>query len=486
MIVISALEGVTDNLLQAAHLAKINNPRGYRRIAATLRTRHIALVDQLPLDSTEQNTLHADINQLLFEMLDNCQQLAGHASSESLSLKYRDRIASIGERLSARILAALLRQNNLRGVAIDATDLIITDDVFGYAKPDLIQTKRKIEEYLLPLLRSDMVPVVTGYIGATSAGDVTTMGRGGSDYSASILSQGIHADEIWMWSDVDGMMSADPIDIPDAKVINQLSYGEVEELAYFGARILHPRMIKPLRNASIPLRVKNIYKPDKPGTLITDADDAHADIKAITMIRGIRMMGQRNGSLERISRIVDEVFAKQTGSPVEVMISSQSSSQSALYFVIPTTTSASRRVLIEEIEEKLQQQPDSVAWELDTTRVVTVIGENLNQKAALVGSILQAIDDCPLMGYAPGPNGNSLSLVFSNSDYAGRALNNIHALIHLWQARFERQMAPFLRRIIFYLDQSVIHLLVCIIDSIRNHAILVNQFWVAVQIHLIV
>jgi aspartate kinase len=259
IVVVSALDGVTDMLLEAAHLAQLSNQRGYRRIAATLRTRHLALIDQLPLGQNERHALSADIDHLLFEMLDVCQSVA-NTPTEHLSAQISDRIIQVGERLSARIVAALLRQNHLRGVAMDGTDIIVTDDIFGNATPQLEPTQQRIETHLTPLLERQIIPVVTGFIGGTADGQVTTMGRGGSDYTASVLSICTQAKEVWLWSDVDGMMSTDPREVDNARVIETLTYQEVAEMAHFGARILHPRMIQPLAKAQIPLRIKNIYK----------------------------------------------------------------------------------------------------------------------------------------------------------------------------------------------------------------------------------
>ena len=217
LIVASALEGVTDMLLEAAHLARLLNQRGYRRIAATLRTRHMALVEQLPLDEAGRKSLQADIDRLLFDMLEHCQKIAGHLDDE-LSPSLSDSVAAVGERLSARIIAALLRQNNIRSAAVDGTDLLITDEVHGNANPDLELTARRVEDLLLPMLERRMIPVVTGYIGASAAGATTTLGRGGTDLTASALSALTGAEELWIWTDVDGMMSADPREAADADV----------------------------------------------------------------------------------------------------------------------------------------------------------------------------------------------------------------------------------------------------------------------------
>jgi aspartate kinase len=213
ILVASALEGVTDALIETAHLAQLNNRRGYRRIVATIRTRHMALAEYLPLGPTERSALQADIDRLLFDMLHVCQSLSD-TPSDTVAPDKVDAVIGVGERLSARIIAALLRQNALRGVAIDASDLIVTDDVYGNATPEMTLTQERMSAQLLPMLDRRIIPVVTGFVGATRTGKPTTLGRGGSDYTASILAVCTDADEVWIWSSVDGMMSGDPREYP--------------------------------------------------------------------------------------------------------------------------------------------------------------------------------------------------------------------------------------------------------------------------------
>lgn len=428
LLIAAALEGVTDMLLESAHLAQISNSRGYRRIAATLRTRHLALVEQLPLGPAERAPLQADIDNLLFEMLDLCQSVANLAT-DTLSPAIVDEIVSIGERLSARIIASLLRQNDLRGVAIEGTDVVITDDVFGNATPNIELTRAKVEENLLPMMDRKIIPVVSGYIGATTTGQTTTMGRGGSDYTASILSVCVNADEMWIWSDVDGMMSTDPREIESARMIPELSYNEVAELAYFGARILHARMIRPLQERQIPLRIKNVYKPQVSGTIIRDVTLSQPPrIKAVTTIPGISLHAERSGSLANITQIIDDVLFDVTGSRADVMISSQSSSQSIITFVVPTSAGADAVSAIQSMLEKtLTKKQDTAAWHVQPVTIVTAIGENINRHLGLTAELLQTLEGIPIIGVTQGPSYCSFSIITSQ-EYADQALHRIHDL----------------------------------------------------------
>ncbi len=428
ILVASALDGVTDSLLEAAYLAQAANHRGYRRIAATLRTRHISLVEQLPLSQTESNALQADIDRLLLEMIETCQSLAS-TQSETLSPAASDSICSVGERLAARIIASLLRQNDLRSVAIDGTDILVTDDVHGNATPLLPETRQRIQKSLLPMLSRGIVPVVTGYIGATVKGATTTIGRGGSDYTASILAISTAAQEVWIWSGVDGMMSADPREIPEAQVITEMSYNEVAELAYFGARILHARMIAPLREHNIPLVVRNVYKPQLNGTRIHAAGTSSIPhIKAVTCIQGIGLFADRSGSLTQVTQIADETLFETVGTRADVMIASQSSSRSFLCFVIPTSVgSDSIDTIRAALHTKLRQSDDTAAWQVRPVSLITAIGDQISTAPSLMANVMHALSGLHILGIALGPSNCTLSVIVEVHD-AEATLQRLHHL----------------------------------------------------------
>jgi aspartokinase/homoserine dehydrogenase 1 len=428
LLVVSALEGVTDALIEAAHLAQLSNRRGYRRIVATLRTRHLALIEHLPLGANERGALQADIDRLLFDMLDLCQALSDKTDS-AIQPETLDAIVSVGERLAARIVAALLRQNNLRGVAIDATDLIITDTVHGNATPNLAITRERIAQHLLPMLERDIIPVITGFIGATSTGKPTTLGRGGSDYTASVLSACIDASEVWIWTDVEGMMTTDPREIPEARVIPMLSYQEVAELAYFGARILHPRMIGPLRERHIPLRVRSIFRPQTPGTLIHDDETTSvgAVLKAVTAIQGIGLSSRSDGPLADIFAQVDASMQDITGMHAEVLLATQSSAQSFITFIVPTSAGPDAPHSLQlELEKRLAHLAPN--WLVHTVSVVTVIGAHLDERHDITASAIDAVNGVRLFGVVYNTSRCSLSVIIDPND-AHHTLRQLHTLV---------------------------------------------------------
>lgn len=429
LIVVSALDGVTDALIEAAHLAQLSNRRGYRRIVATLRVRHLSLIEQLPLGTPERNALQSDIDHLLFDMLDACQSIADTPADEMVGATV-DKVIGVGERLAARIVAALLRQNNLRGVAIDATDLIVTDEVFGHATPNIALTRQRITQHLLPMLSRRIIPVVTGFIGTTESGQPTTLGRGGSDYTASILAASARSDEVWMWTDVDGMMTTDPHEIPEARLIERLTYDEAAEMAYFGARILHPRMIGPLRERQIPLWVKNVFKPREPGSLIHEAGaPANGKPRAVTMIQGIGLRMGHSGSLAEIMGIIDEIVHTRTGGYADLMITAQSSEHSLICFAVPNSVGPeTARAIRAALEKKLEMPEMQVIWSVQSVQIITAIAPHIDDDMQITAATLGALRQIKLLGLSIGPSRCSLSLIVRPQD-AERALSQIHEAI---------------------------------------------------------
>lgn len=429
IIVVSALEGVTDMLLEAATQARVGDQRGYRRIAATLRARHLAIADQLPFDVPDRVALKAEIDQLLSDLLDQCQKIANTLHDELLP-GMNDAMVAVGERLSARIIAALLRQNHLLGITVDGTELIVTDAVHGNAAPNMSRTADKIKNLLQPMLEREIVPVVTGYIGATEAGATTTLGRGGTDITASVLSALLQADELWIWTDVDGIMTADPRLIPAARVIPRLDYGEAAELAYFGAKILHAKMIAPLSARAIPLRIKNIFRPAQTGTEIRYSPQARQPkIKAVTSIQGLALTRSASGSMAGITRLVGKTLFQTLGMRTEVMIASQSSNKSFLCLVIPTSIGIDGVERLQQaLRDKMAEYPEKMPWRIETVALVSAIGADITAEPALLAQVLGKLNEIPLVGLAIGPSRSSVTMAVAQ-DRSSAALASIHELI---------------------------------------------------------
>jgi aspartokinase/homoserine dehydrogenase 1 len=277
--VISAMSGVTDRLIQAAHRAATGETIVASEISAALRELHCGVLEVLISDPHSHSVLAAEIDHLANETATLCLEAA---QRQELTPRLLDAVTSFGERLSTRLVAGVLREMESPGVAVDATELIVTNDLHGKAEPLLNETRERARTRLLPLLNEGAIPVVTGFIGATTRCAVTTLGRSGSDYSATILGAVLDAQEVVLWKDVDGILTADPRIISDARNQPSLSYREATDLALFGAKALHLKTLRPVISAGIPVRVRNSFDSESPGTTITSRGDAQeSSVKAV-------------------------------------------------------------------------------------------------------------------------------------------------------------------------------------------------------------
>ncbi|MCB9451995.1 MAG: aspartate kinase [Anaerolineaceae bacterium] len=429
VLVVSALDGVTDVLIEATDMARLGDQRGYRRTVANLRTRHVALAGTLPLEINEKAALEAEIDRLLLEMLNLYQDIA-NAHTQQEAMVHYDATIGMGERLTARIVAALIRQNGIPSVAIDGTGLIITDDTIGSATATLTETQHRVTSHLNPILDRQIIPVVTGFIGTDSSGRTTTLGRGGSDYTAAILGSCLQAQEVWIWTGVDGLMTADPQVISSAQVIPRLSYEEVSELAYFGARILHTHMMEVLREQQIPVRVKNFRNPRRAGTLIHQYNPhtSHV-IKAVTSIPGFGLTVPLSSVIPTLEEIVEQVVKAVPPGHADVATSSRSSTYYAVYFLTPTAAGPNASHYIQTtLGSSLKANRNTQHWELKPVSIITVIGDYLNEVSAVTAGILQVMSGIPILALMQGPTGCSLSLIV-HVEQSTDALNRIHQLI---------------------------------------------------------
>lgn len=271
VVVVSALRGVTDLLLSLPALSQAKVKEELKR----LENIHSNLVEELFKDMS----LREKINQYTIGKVEEITDLL---KKKSFSKAFLDELVSFGEIISSYIIAQALKNCGIKATQVVATDLIITNDNFGSAEFLVEPTKRNIRRVLTPLVKKGIVPVVTGFIGSTQKGEVTTLGRGGSDYTASIIGFCLEASEIQIWTDVDGIFTADPKLVKKAKLLPVVSFREASELATFGARVLHPRTIRPAISAGIPVRVLNTSNPQNAGTLIKEQTEMRGIVKAVS------------------------------------------------------------------------------------------------------------------------------------------------------------------------------------------------------------
>jgi aspartate kinase len=277
-------------------------------------------------------------------------------------------------------------------------------------------------------LEAGIVPVVTGFIGATQDGVTTTLGRGGSDYTAAILGDCLDADEVWTWTDVDGVMTADPRMVSEARVIPVLSYNEVSELAYFGAKVLHPKTILPLIERGTPLWVKNTFNPTFPGTRIDRDPEVDGKVKAVTAIHGTSMVTVEGKGMLGVPGIAARTFSAVARQGVSVLMISQASSEQSICFIIPTPTVPDVIQAIEaEIASELERRDIDKVWSLDDVVIVTTVGAGLRSTPGIAARIFGALGSAGInvIAIAQGSSECSLSLVVAAED-AADAVGSIH------------------------------------------------------------
>jgi aspartokinase/homoserine dehydrogenase 1 len=425
VVVVSAMSGVTNKLVEAAAHSEAGNREAVVMIFEELRERHRAVAGALIHSAPVRNRIHREVEQVFQEGERLCQ---GTALLRELTLRARDSISSLGERLSAPIVAAALAECGVRSEAIEAIELVVTDSCHGAADPLMDLTRKRCEARLRPLLREGVIPVVTGFIGATADGMLTTLGRGGSDYSATILGAALNADEVIIWTDVDGLMTADPRLVPGAATIPEISYREAAELAHFGAKVLHPKTITAVTPCGIPLWIRNTFSPELPGTRITPAGPStDAGVKGLTAISEVALVTVGGPGIVGVPDVLGRTFAITAAVRANVLLISQSSSQNDICLVV-ASSAAERTVeaLRREFAQDLAHEKVEHVTLDQTVAIVTVVGKNM-RSSGTVGRTLAALgrENVNVVAIAQGSSGSNISLVVAKQDVKA-ALETTH------------------------------------------------------------
>jgi bifunctional aspartokinase / homoserine dehydrogenase 1 len=426
VVVVSAMRGVTDALIEGARTAAQGDDQGYRGIVSDLRVKHTLAVAELVTDTEARTSLLKAIERYLDEFSAFCHSV--HVLGE-VTPRAMDAISSLGERMNARVVAARLEAIGVTAQPIDATELIVTDQRFQQATPLMEATRDRVISNLLPLLEEGTVPVVTGFMGATEDGVITTLGRGGSDYSASILGAALGADEVWTWTDVDGVLTADPRIVPEARIIPELSYTEVGELAYFGAKVLHPKTIRPVVEQGIPLLVKNTFNPTCPGTRIVSAPTSTpGTVKAVTAIQGLSMVTVEGRGMMGVPGIAARTFAAVASRGANVLMISQASSEQSICFLIPTTDVAPVIDALEaELALELSRRDIDRVWSMDNVVIISAVGAGMRGTPGVAAGLFNALaaQQINVIAIAQGSSECSISLVVE-AGQATQAVRQIH------------------------------------------------------------
>jgi aspartate kinase len=410
--VVSALSGITDLLIKGARLA-YERRSGTEGICQEIRARHHEAVAGLVTARTARDRLTAHVDQIVNEL--QAFYVGVHNLGE-LSPRSLDAISAMGERLSHEIVAAAMVELGLPAQAVDARGLLITDDAFGRAMPLSAPTEARVRERLLPLVQKGTVPVLPGYIASTREGITTTLGRGGSDYSAAIIGAALPVEAIQIWTDVDGILTVDPRTVKSARVLPEVSFAEAAELAYFGAKVLHPATIKPAVEKGIAVGILNTLNPTAPGTLITERSAApDGNARAIAFKKGISVilisqprMLMAYGFVARVF----EVFDRHRTS-VDLIATSEVS--------ISLTVDDPER--LPAIAADLA--PLGEVQILRNMAIISMVGQGFVRQAGLAARMFTALGDINVVMISFGASDVNLSFVVAQ-DHAEEAVRRLH------------------------------------------------------------
>ncbi|MGA2873344.1 MAG: aspartate kinase [Candidatus Dormibacteria bacterium] len=415
VVVVSAMQRVTGSLLRSAAAARNRETEARREIQEELRHTHTDVCARL-LPEPERVQAQDQIAATLRTSEDFC---AGFSLVRELTPRALDALSSLGETLSAPLLAAVLRGTGLAAEPVDATELIVIDDRFGEASVIFEPSRQRIRERLRPILDRGAVPVVTGFRGATRDGACTTLGRGGSDYRATILAAALAADEIWIWTDVDGMMTADPQLVPRAKVIPELSYREASELSFFGAKVLHPKSLELPQRDGIPVLIKNSFAPARRGTLIDGSRQGRPGVRAIAATADAELFTVIGGQAMPFSRLAALVFSWLDADHLTTLVVTQSSAENALSFAVNNRDGARVRRRLDR-ERSLGEGGSVLAGieELPEMGVVVAVGEGMRGTPGIAARIFSSLArlGINLAAIAQGSSELSVSLVVGAAD----------------------------------------------------------------------
>lgn len=428
-VVVSAVRGTTDRLIAGARAAAAGTPGATEETATWIVETHERIIEDLLGESEEANGIRHQLRDLLASL---SRLLDSIAVLGELTARGHDAVVCYGERLSAGLLAAVLRARGIHAEAVPATELIVTDDAFGGASPKMKPTTKRIRSRIGALTEQGIIPVVTGYIAATEQGIPTTLGRSGSDYSAAIVAACSKATELRIWTDVDGILTADPNVVATAQVLRELSYEEAARLARFGAEVLHPRTVAPVIEHGIPLRIVNSFEPSDPGTLIVGAPSSDRTLwPAIISATELRLLRLRNQQGEwRLSAAIDRLTALSRAG-IDVLMFSQSFSEQGLNLVVREADAGpAARVLVQSIQpgETLDDSTIDVA-------AISVVGFDRTEASSTAGQAFAALGSLgvPVLAVTQAAVEDSVSFCVPGSR-AREAVQFLHSALGLEQS----------------------------------------------------
>jgi bifunctional aspartokinase / homoserine dehydrogenase 1 len=431
VVVVSAMAGVTDALLEVARQAGGGGERTVASLIAQLRSRHSEVARALLPAGHARAEMLAHIAEVFQEL----EALArGLRLVRELTPRTTDYLVSRGERLSARLMAAALDGVGYKAKYVDALDLVHTDGVFGQASPDFGRTDRSTQRSLGPILSRGTIAVVPGFLGSTPGGEVATLGRGGSDLTATLMARALGASRVLLWKDVPGLLTADPRVVPDARVIPQLHTREAAELAYYGAKVLHPRALIPLGGRRVPIYVRPFADPGSPGTEVSErAAPGKSPVKALTAAGGQALITVTGNGMLGVPGIAARTFAALHGRRISVSLISQASSEHSICFSVPEPfAEEARRGLLEEFHGEIGRREIDGVEVSPGMATVAVVGLGMHGTPGVAAGLFSALAGGAInvVAIAQGSSELNISVVVSAAD-AAEAQRRIHSAFRL-------------------------------------------------------
>ncbi|PWJ44977.1 bifunctional aspartate kinase/homoserine dehydrogenase I [Sediminitomix flava] len=421
IVVVSAMSGITNALIEAGKKAA-QQDETYKEIHTTIETKHLDTIRSL-MEVSEQSSL---IAQLKVQLNEIDELLHGIFLIKELSKRVLDMLQSYGERMSSLIIATYLTQEGCPAKAEDARKFIRTDQTFGAAKVNQSYTEDAIQTYFAGV---DYTPIVTGFCASDHTGETTTLGRGGSDYTAAIIGGALEAEEIEIWTDVDGIMTTDPRIVKDAFSLDQISYEEAMELSHFGAKVIYPPTILPALEKKIPISIRNTFNPAYPGTMICEeSGNEELPIKGISSIKEVHLLTLSGSGLIGIPGVSSRLFSALGNANINVILITQASSEHSITLaVLPEFAEDAEEAITNEFSAEIERGKVDIVHVEESLSVIAVVGENMKHTPGISGKFFSALgkNGINVAAIAQGSSELNISVVIKNSDLK-KALNALH------------------------------------------------------------
>ena len=424
-VVFSAFQTVTDNLLKLSEAASMHDS-SYLGLYQNIRLKHFNTIDEL---IPNNNSLIKEKVEKLFKELYDL--IHGIFLLKDISPRIKDLVVSFGERLSNTIISEAINYNGIQSEYLDASTLLKTNENYGNAKVLFEQTNRNIVEYFAT---HDKIQIVTGFIGSTITNEITTLGRGGSDYTAAIFGAALNAEEIEIWTDVNGIMTADPRKVKNAIPLKAVTYQEAMEMSYFGAKVIHPPTMQPALEKNIKIRIRNTFNPDFKGTVILSKEPhLKFSAKGISSIDKISLIKIEGSGLAGSQEIVSRVFKALSQYSIPVLIITQGSSGISLCVgVLPETSEKAKHVIENELRLEILDKVVNKIYPEDNLSLIAVVGEDMRETPGISGRVFQALgkNGVNLKAIAQGSSELNISFVIKHNQLS-KALNVLHDSLFL-------------------------------------------------------